>query len=469
MNSFQIHSTSRCHKIRQAAAGHLHTIHQLFLCLLAQAVPGQGALGAGLVGVEGDVVIVHAVGRVQRNHRVGGEPAALHNFLQHGLAIGIDPLGLGAHHRVVQNGRKRARQIPCLEERTPVNEAGQFAQVKVLEHAPSDELRHGRRVTAPVDHSFVSARLLQAPQRRLLLVGVLVAHFFVVFVQLVNELGSAITEQALRHAHAARGVRHIDHGAFVMRGNAHGGVHATGGCAANQQGNLLFAEVIVLLHLASQVLHLFQAGRDQTRQANDVGALGLGARQYLMGGHHDAHVDHVKVVALQDHGDDVLADVVHIALHGGDDDLALALDVAPCRRIQTFFFFNIGNQMRHGLLHDPRALDHLWQKHLALAKQVADDVHAIHQRAFNDVQRSPAGGQNGAVGFFGVLRDEVGDAVHHGVAQALADWSGRIRRAAPLQFFALVFGAAFGGLGDLDQALPGIRPAVQHHILDPLT
>ena len=40
-------------------------------------------------------------------------------------------------------------------------------------------------------------------------------------------------------------------------------------------------------------------------------------------GHHHAHVDDLEVVALEHDGDDVLADVVHVALDGGDDDLAL--------------------------------------------------------------------------------------------------------------------------------------------------
>ena len=31
--------------------------------------------------------------------------------------------------------------------------------------------------------------------------------------------------------------------------------------------------------------------------------------------------------------------------------------------------------------------DHLRQEHLAGTKEVADDVHAIHQRAFDDLQR----------------------------------------------------------------------------------
>jgi hypothetical protein len=114
-----------------------------------------------------------------------------------------------------------------------------------------------------------------------------------------------------------------------VRRNLDGRVHAAAGGAANQQRNLLDAEVLVLLHLAGHVLHLFQAGRDEARQAHDVGALDLGARQDLVAGHHHAHVHHLEVVALQDHGDDVLADVVHVALDGGDDDLALGLDVAP--------------------------------------------------------------------------------------------------------------------------------------------
>ncbi len=186
-----------------------------------------------------------------------------------------------------------------------------------------------------------------------------------------------------------------------------------------------------------------------------------------MAGHHDAHVDHVEIVALQDHGDDVLADVMHIALDGGDDDLALALDVATSRLVQALFFFDVGDQVRHGGLHDPCALDHLGQEHLALAEQVADDVHAVHQRAFDDVQRAPALGQDLTVGFFGVLGDEVGDTVHHGMGEALCHRCRRLRRAAPLQLLALVLGSALSGLGNLDQAFARVGATVQNDIFHP--
>ncbi len=97
-----------------------------------------------------------------------------------------------------------------------------------------------------------------------------------------------------------------------------------------------------------------------------------------MAGHHHAHVDDFEVVALQNHGHDVFANVMHIALDSGDDDLALGLDVAAGSLQQQLFGLDIGQQMRHGLLHHAGAFHHLRQEHLALAKQVADDIHAIH-------------------------------------------------------------------------------------------
>ena len=46
-------------------------------------------------------------------------------------------------------------------------------------------------------------------------------------------------------------------------------------------------------------------------------------------------------------------------------------------------------QIGDRLLHHPGALDHLRQEHLARAEEVADDVHPVHQRPFDDVERPP--------------------------------------------------------------------------------
>ena len=52
----------------------------------------------------------------------------------------------------------------------------------------------------------------------------------------------------------------------------------------------------------------------------------LGALEDFFAGDHDAHVDDLVVVAGEHDADDVLADVVDVALDGGEDDLALRLD-----------------------------------------------------------------------------------------------------------------------------------------------
>ena len=57
--------------------------------------------------------------------------------------------------------------------------------------------------------------------------------------------------------------------------------------------------------------------------------------------------------------------------------------------------------------------------------------------------------------------------MHHGVGEALTYRGRGVRRAAPLQFLTLVFGTAFGGFGNLDQALPRVGAAVQDDIFHP--
>ena len=124
--------------------------------------------------------------------------------------------------------------------------------------------------------------------------------------------------------------------------------------------------------------------------------------------------------------------------------------------------------MGHRSLHHARAFHHLGQKHLALAKQIAHHVHAVHQRAFDDVQRAAALRQHVLVGLFGVQRDEVGDAMYQRVTQAFSHCHRGFRRTAPLQLLALVFGAALGGFSNLHQTLTCIVAAVQHHIFHAL-
>ena len=79
------------------------------------------------------------------------------------------------------------------------------------------------------------------------------------------------------------------------------------------------------LHFAGDVHHLVERRRDQAAQADDVGLLLDGRIEDLVGRHHHAQVDHLEVVAAQDDADDVLADVVHVPLHGRHHDRAAIL------------------------------------------------------------------------------------------------------------------------------------------------
>ena len=144
-----------------------------------------------------------------------------------------------------------------------------------------------------------------------------------------------------------------------MRRNLDGGVHAAGGRATDQQRDFANPEVIVFLHFPSHILHFFQTGRDQARQAHNVGPFDLGARQNFVARHHHAHVHHVEVIALQNHRHDVFADVMHIAFDRGNDDLAFGFHVFTGGRLQALFFFNVGDQMRHRLLHHAGTFHHL--------------------------------------------------------------------------------------------------------------
>ena len=74
--------------------------------------------------------------------------------------------------------------------------------------------------------------------------------------------------------------------------------------------------------------HLVERGRDQAGEADDVDLLAPRRLEDLVGRHHDAEVDDLVVVAGEHDADDVLADVVDVALDGRHQDLAGALALA---------------------------------------------------------------------------------------------------------------------------------------------
>ena len=258
--------------------------------------------------------------------------------------------------------------------------------------------------------------------------------------EVVAAHGLVLGEQAGADCHAARCIRHPDgRSARVARGDLHRRVRARRGRTADQQR----LREALPFHLACDMAHLFQRRGDQAGQADDVDLLFTGLVEDLLGGDHHAHVHHFVVVALEHHRHDVLADVVHVALHGGDQDLALGLGVAG----QGLLGLDVGHQVGDRLLHHARRLHHLRQEHLAGTEEIADHIHAVHQRTFDHLDRAPAAGFDLEAGRLGVLDHELRDAMDERMRQSLGD-----RPGAPGEVFFAACGAAGEGGREFDHA-----------------
>ena len=159
------------------------------------------------------------------------------------------------------------------------------------------------------------------------------------------------------------------------------GVDAAGRRAADEEGNV----EALALHLGGDVNHLVERGGDEAGKTDRVRFPLARDGENLRRRRHHAEIDDLVVVAGEHDADDVLADVVHVALDGREHDRARGLALVAARGL---FRLHIGQELRHRLLHDAGGLDDLRQEHLAGAEQVADDVHARHQRAFDDVERA---------------------------------------------------------------------------------
>ena len=166
--------------------------------------------------------------------------------------------------------------------------------------------------------------------------------------------------------------------------------------------------------------HLVEGRGDEAGEADDVGAFFAGGGQDFFARDHDAEVDDLVVVTGEHDADDVLADVVHVALDRGHDDFALGFGDAAGRDEGGFFGLHVGLEVGDGFFHYAGAFDDLGEEHLARAEEVADDAHAVHERAFDDGERFAVF----LAGFLGVGVDPSVDAFDEGVGEALLDRAG---------------------------------------------
>src|ERR1039457_345647 len=271
-----------------------------------------------------------------------------------------------------------------------------------------------------------------------------------------DECGFAIVaEEAGGNWHGAAGIEHVNHRLAVVGRNFYGGMRAAGGRAADEQRQL----EPLPLHLAGHVNHLVERGRDKATEADEIGFLCRGALEDFFTGNHHAEVDDLVVPAGQDDADDVFADVVHVALDGGENDFSLRLGDLARGNKRGLLGLHEGREVSHGLLHDAGGFDHLGQKHFAGAEEIPDHAHAVHQRALNHQQRTA---QLDA-GFFGVDLDIRVNALDQRVRAPLFDGA-----VAPL--FSFLFArnraSALELFAKVHQAFRGVGTAIEQHIRD---
>ena len=204
----------------------------------------------------------------------------------------------------------------------------------------------------------------------------------------------------------------MDNGMLVFPCDLHRGVGRARGGSPDQQRKI----EIRTLHLAGDMDHLVEGGGNKAAQTDDVDLVLLGRGQDFIARHHDAKIDHFVAVAGKDDADDVLADVVDIPLDRGHKNLFCGTGI----RCGRFLSLHEGGQEGDRLLHDSGTLHHLRQEHFAHPEEIADNPHAVHERALNDQQGTP----QLHAGLLGILVDVVNDPLDQGVLKTFLDGAG---------------------------------------------
>ena len=278
----------------------------------------------------------------------------------------------------------------------------------------------------------------------------LFANFRLLFaILMVERLARLGLHQSAHHRHGARSIDDVNRFMLVGRRDLYRRVTLAGGGAADEQRNLQATP----RHLAGDMGHFIQRRRDQTAETDNIGLLFNRRVDDLVRRHHDAEIDDIVVIAAQHDADDIFADVVDVAFDRGEDQLG-----APGSILRLVLFrLEKWRQIGHGFFHHPRALHHLRQEHLAGTEQIADDVHAVHQRPFDDAQRLAVLLPR----LFDVLIDEIGESFNQRVRQAFFH-----RAVTPGVILDRDLAFFLHCLGEGDQPLSRIGAPVEQNIFD---
>ncbi len=269
--------------------------------------------------------------------------------------------------------------------------------------------------------------------------------------------GGAVREQAPGEHGAGRGVGGVEN-VVVEGGQLDGRVQGRGRGATDQKrrGEAPGG------HFAAKLLHLVERRGDEPADADDVGADRFGLGEDGLAGDHDPEVGDLKTVASQHDAENILSDVMDVALDGGEQDARLAGAVLGGA--------HVGLQDLDGVAHHLGGLDDLREEHLAGGEAFAHAGHAVHQRPLDDFHRTALLLQ----GFHEVLLQGGRAAGNERAAETLGDRTGFFAFFCQVPCFfggpARIFRGFLTGLGhllrQLDQPLRRFGVAVQDHVLD---
>ena len=341
-------------------------------------------------------------------------------------------------------------ESPGREEEVPVDVGFDVGHVEVGEDHPPRVQRHDGRVVrrplaglADLDDRDEAAGLFVAFE--------LPAELLLCGLHLGDEAFAVGAEQPGEDLRVAAGVGRVDDGARVDRGDLHRRVEVRGGGTADDDRD---AEPAAFEFLAN-VDHLVERRGDQPAQADALCTPCHGFIDDALRFDHYAQVADLVAVAGHHHRDDVLADVVHVALDRGDEHLAGRVGAL------SGALLDVGRQGRYGALHHAGRLDHLRQEHSALAEEPAHPLHGGHQQPVDHLHRAA----QRAVTLEGILLDAVGDALEHRVVDPLGERS----RAPGVGGLCRGCRSLFADrMGILREPLRGVGPAAEEHVFDPL-
>jgi hypothetical protein len=259
----------------------------------------------------------------------------------------------------------RAQELPDLIERTQLEDVTvEVGHVRDREVGPHDGRAHraarrGRRRRAVRRRKGRGGRVLRG--------------------QLGLERGPPRrVHHALHQVEPVHRVLGVDH-RVVVRGRDARAREAIGQRRAADQDGKIDARG---LQVARGHDHLLGRLDEQSGQPDHVRRVFLDRGDQRLWRDLDAEVHDREAVVRKDDVDQVLADVVHVALDGREQQLAARRAVGLGHEL-----LEMADRGLHGL----GALEHLGDDQLVRVEQPADLVHALHQRTVDDVERIGVG------------------------------------------------------------------------------